>query len=102
MRRKRRRGAEGTQGGEEEQNLSAPEGACPPRKRAQTFLTFPPTGHTCCCRESMDNTLITMIGCTWTDQYRMTLYDSIVGAVRPRNRPTGMSHPHEQWGAGLQ
>ena len=80
-RRKRKRETEVPQVGEEEgQNLSAPVGECPPRRKAWTCLAFPPPGCTCCCRESMETYLITIMGCTCTGETGTTLCGSVVGS----------------------
>ena len=55
-------------------------GVCPPWRKTRITWNLPLNVRTCCFRESMDTSCITMMGRTWKGDSWKTLYGSIVGA----------------------
>ena len=55
-------------------------GVAPPQRKSRIYLTSPLNVCTCCCRESMETYLTTIMGRTWTGESRTTLYVCAVGA----------------------
>ena len=55
-------------------------GDSPPRRKTRTSCILPLNMRTCCCRESMETSCITIIGFTWTEELQTTLSGSVVGA----------------------
>ena len=82
------------------QNLSAPEGASHPNNRARTCPNLPLHMCTCCCKESMETSRITTMGCTWAGESQTELFVNIVGTVWPHNQISGPPRPQNQWDAG--
>ena len=55
-------------------------GISPPRGKTRIYLDSHLNVRTCCCKESMETSLITTMGRTWTGESQTTLYGSVVGA----------------------
>ena len=56
------------------------EGDAPLWRKSRIYLTLPLNVRTYCYGESMETTLITTMGCTWTGEMRTTPYGSVVDA----------------------
>ena len=74
-------------------------GTPPPQRKTRTSQDSTQNMLTCCCRESMETSCITMTGRTWTGEYRTTLHGSVAGAGLLPSQRAGMPLPLEQWGA---
>ena len=68
-----------------------------PQRKTRTSRDSNQTVRTCCCRESMGTSCITMTGRTWTGESRTALYVSVVGASLLISQQAGTPRPPERW-----
>ena len=65
-----------------------------PRWKMQTSRDSTQNVRTCCFRESMETSRITMMGRTWTEESRTMLYGSVFGSGLLHSQQSGMPrHP---------